>query len=75
MGRAIQAKVNRLKSKKLAGKIINEINWYINEYHELEKEHTRIQSWRIIKQLRNIQKREKLTREFKIRMFELGVFI
>ncbi len=37
---------------------------YIAEYKKLEVEYSRIPNWRIFKQLRNIKKRETLTRIF-----------
>lgn len=48
---------------------------YIRQWEELDREYYQIPSWRIIKQLRNIRKREKLTKAWAQRMREAGVAI
>lgn len=74
MGSEIQLSKNALDDKQKASKILKEFKQYLNNYIELEKEFTRISNWRFIKQFRNTRKKEKLTKSFKNKMFELGLF-
>lgn len=46
---------------------------YVEEWRELEREYYKIPAWRIIKQIRNIKKRETLTRVYTARMKHWGV--
>lgn len=46
---------------------------YIADWRELDREYSRIPSWRHIKQLRNIKKREKLTRLYVARCKKRGI--
>lgn len=46
---------------------------YVNEWRELERQYYRIPSWRWFKQLRNIKKREKLTKLYVARMRHWGI--
>ncbi len=67
-------KVNRSFNPAKHGKaVVVEFTKYINAYDELLKEYARTPNWRIVKAMRNIKKRERLTREFTAKMFELGV--
>lgn len=67
-------KKNRLKVAKTKTKIaLSAFKQYIEEYAELEKEHARIPRYRMFQQMRNIKKRELLTRDFKRKMAELGI--
>lgn len=46
---------------------------YVADWRALEREYYRIPSWRWFKQLRNIKKREKLTRLYVARMRHWGI--
>lgn len=46
---------------------------YVEEWQELEREYYKIPGWRIIKQIRNIKKRETLTRVYTARMKKWGI--
>lgn len=46
---------------------------YVDQWRELDNQYARIPGWRIFKQLRNIRKRERLTRLFTARMKKYGV--
>lgn len=71
----IQAKISKIDSKQIAAKIVKIFREYLNKILELEKEYLQIPSWRFFKQMKNIRKREKLNRDYKVKMFELGVLI
>lgn len=73
MAGKIQAK--QIDTKQKAYQVVKAFKDYLNEHAELEKEYTRIPNWRHFKQMKNIRKREKLTRQYKLRMFELGVLV
>jgi hypothetical protein len=75
MAREIQTTIKAVDTKEKARRILHALKWYVNTYAELEKEYSSIPNWRFFKQMRNLKKRERLTREFKTRMFELGVFV
>lgn len=46
---------------------------YVADWRELERQYYRIPSWRWFKQLRNIKKRENLTRVYVARMRHWGI--
>lgn len=46
---------------------------YVSQWQALEREYNRIPSWRTFKQLRNIRKREKLTKAYTAKMKEWGI--
>lgn len=46
---------------------------YVADWRELERQYYRIPSWRWVKQLRNIKKREQLTRVYVARMRHWGI--
>lgn len=48
---------------------------YIADWRELDRQYSRIASWRHIKQLRNIKKRETLTRRYIARCKKRGIII
>lgn len=75
MAEAIQVKVKAIGRAGTARKILAEFRSYMNRYCELERESTRIPRWRHFKQFKNMRKREKLTRDFKVKMFDLNVLV
>lgn len=56
-----------------AADLLKAFTAYVNEWQRLDREYSRIPSWRTIKQLRNIRKREKLTKAYTARMREWGI--
>jgi len=53
--------------------ILVQLKDYIKRWQALNDEYSRIPSWRTIKQLQNIKRRENLTRQFVNRMKRWGV--
>jgi hypothetical protein len=68
-----KVKVTVIDAKK-AKTALKEFAVYLNRYAELEKEFARIPQWRHFKVMKNLRKRELLTRQYKVRMAELGLF-
>ena len=54
-------------------KFLEEFQRYVKEWRRLETEYYQIPSWRVFKQLRNIHRREALTRRYAARMKYWGV--
>ncbi len=75
MAGKIKARLEKIDAKEKSRRIIKEFKEYLNKYSELELEFSRIPRWRHFKQMKNIRQRERLTRQFKVRMFELGVLV
>lgn len=74
MARALQVKLSGIDTKEKSKRLLYEFKRYLNDYAELEKEYIRIPKWRHFKIMKNLKKRENLTRDYKVKMFELGVF-